>query len=252
MAKHIYGCKKDIPDLRDQFYSAKVTEEALATSVDLRSKCSPIVDQGNLGCCSSCAIASGLREFKAKAAGNWKALSRLFHYWEERKLEGTISTDSGATISDGMKVLKNIGVCPETDWPYDISTFKNSPTQKDLNDAPAYKISSYQRVTSLSLLKAAIAEDYPVVIGVAVYASFEGDAATSTGIIPMPDTSTEKLLGYHAICCVGYNDNKTADGQTGYVIFRNSWGTSWGAEGYGYLPYAYFNSLVTDMWTSQG
>jgi hypothetical protein len=244
MIKRVYGCKKDTPDLRDYLYHAKIDTGSLPGSVDLRSKFSPIVDQGELGSCTSNAIVSGLYEYQLLQKGNWKALSRLFHYYEERSLEGTIDSDSGAEISDGMKVLQQIGVCPETDWPYDISTYANAPTAQDLADALTYKIVEYHRVTSLPLLKAALAEGLPVVLGIDVYSSFESDSVSSTGVIPMPDTAHESLLGGHAICAVGYDNAKSA------VIFRNSWGPSWGDQGHGYLPYAYFKSLVSDMWTS--
>jgi|GEM_PF-3062919 len=63
--KRIYKLKPDIIDLRDSIYMAKtiVHPKALPTTVDLRSKCSPIVDQGELGFCTANAIASGLREY---------------------------------------------------------------------------------------------------------------------------------------------------------------------------------------------
>ena len=203
MSKYIYGCKKDTPDLRDHLYSAKVDKAVLPAQVDLRAKFSPVVDQGELGSCTANAIVSGLREYQLLQKGEWKALSRLFLYYEERSLEGTVDSDSGAEISDGMKVLHQIGVCPERDWPYDISTYMKPPIPQDLTDASLYKIIDYHRVTSLDLLKAALAEGLPVVMGIDVYLSFESDSVSSTGIIPMPDTTNEKLIGGHAICAAG-------------------------------------------------
>jgi len=249
---HKYGLKKDKPDLRDHiFYSTKF-KTTLPTHVDLRAGCSPIVAQGNLGSCTANAIASGLREYQLKKVNKWVALSRLFLYWQERKLEGDIADDNGAQIRDGMKALHQIGVCPEVDWPYDITTFANTPTYKDNTDAAVYKISEYHRISSLDLLKAALAEGMPVVIGITVYTSFESANAISTGIVPVPNLQTEQILGGHAICCIGYDDAKSANGQTGYVIFRNSWGTSYGEQGYGYLPYAFWaQNLVSDCWTSK-
>ena len=54
--------------------------------------------------------------------------SRLFLYYSERAIEGSISTDSGAMISDGVRVLDTLGVCPETTWPYDIKRFADKPS----------------------------------------------------------------------------------------------------------------------------
>ncbi len=242
-----YLLKKDTPDLRDHIFyttSYKKTEH-LPVRVDLHDKCSPIVDQGELGSCTANAIVSGLKEYLLKNKAAWIALSRLFLYWEERSLEGTVNEDSGAEIRDGMKVLNKIGVCPETDWPYDISTFTNTPTDRMVTDAAAYKVVEYHRIISLDQLKAALAEGLPVVIGIDVYESFESDTVAKTGIVPLPDTTTERYLGGHAVLAVGYDDEKQQ------MIVRNSWGMEWGDEGYCYLPYDYYNKgYVSDCWTS--
>jgi len=245
---HKYLLKKDTPDLRDHIFcstSFKV-EAHLPTQVDLRKKCSSIVDQGQLGSCTANAIVSGLREYLLEQKAAWVALSRLFLYWQERNMEDTVSEDSGAEIRDGMKVLNQIGVCPEVDWPYDISTFTNPPTDKMVADTAPYKVAEYHRITSLAQLKAALAEGLPVVIGIEVYESFESDDVASSGVVPMPDTTKEQDLGGHAVLVVGYDDDKSQ------LIVRNSWGITWGDLGYFYLPYDYYNKYSSDCWTSRG
>jgi C1A family cysteine protease len=244
MGKRIYGLKKDEPDLRDYIYQTEVIKEVLASKIDLRDEMSAVVDQGDLGSCTANAMASGLREFlELRDNVSYTALSRLFLYWHERYLEGTVSTDSGASIRDGMKVLKNIGVCPEVDFPYDISKFTNKPSAKAETDAVEYKISQYSRILSLTKLKASLSEDLPVVFGFAVYESFESDDVTNTGWAPLPKEG-EKLLGNHAVLAVGY------DNANSVVICRNSWGKEWGDKGYFYLPYSFWSKdLVFDMWT---
>jgi len=60
----------------------------------------------------------------------------------------------------------------------------------------------------------------------------------------MPGPS-EKSVGGHAICCVGYDD------ATQHFIIRNSWGNQWGLQGYFMMPYAYptNSNLADDFWT---
>ncbi|MBP2651363.1 MAG: xylellain [Firmicutes bacterium] len=247
--KHKYLLKQDSQDLRDHIFCSAIfkAETHLPTKVDLRKKCSPVVNQGNLGSCTANAIASGLREYLlVNKEVKWEQLSRLFLYYEERLLEGTVSEDSGAEIRDGMKVLNKIGVCPEADWPYVEATFTNPPTNKMTADAVPFKIAEYHRITSLAQLKAALAEGLPVVIGIEVYDSFENDDVANTGVVPMPDTSTEQDLGGHAVLVVGYDDAKSQ------LIVRNSWGITWGDLGYFYLPYDYYNKYSSDCWTSKG
>ncbi|MFB9757550.1 C1 family peptidase [Ectobacillus funiculus] len=244
-----YRLKNDSIDLRDIYYRStqykSVTD--LPEEVDLRNKLSPIVDQGELGSCTANAIASGLGEFKLLQEGKpLTRLSRLFLYWQERYLEGTVNEDSGAYIRDGMKVLQTIGTCPESEYPYDIKNFTQTPTAKQVADAGAFRmISEYHRVYDLLSLKSALTEGFPVVIGILVYESFESEKVAQTGIVPLPIKSREQYLGGHAVLAVGYNKI----GRTNYIIIRNSWGEEWGDKGYCYIPESFFSrGFVTDMW----
>jgi len=247
----IYNLRPDPEDHRDWLYmSVFVTGDAeLPAYVDLRATCSGIVDQGELGSCTANAIASGLREYWELQDGTDTRLSCLWLYWKERSLEGTIPEDSGANIRDGMKVLQQMGCAREDDWPYDISKFTDTPSKKSSRNAMNYKIAAYHRVVSLVDLKTALADGYPVVLGIMVYESFESSQVEATGIVPLPRRG-EKCLGGHAVLAVGYADDAKRMG-TGKVICRNSWGDNWGDKGYFYLPYSYFRSNVSDMWTGK-
>jgi C1A family cysteine protease len=250
MKKRVYKLKADPEDLRDRFFRpTQFIIKVLPTVVDLRSDCSPIVDQEALGSCTANALASGLREYWQNRTGKLTRLSRLWLYWEERHLEGTVNEDSGATIRDGLKVLQQMGCAPESDWPYDITKFTQTPPVKPTTDAKQFKISEYHRVINLTTLKNALAEGYPVVIGIKVYESFESDQVAQNGIVPLPKHG-EQFLGGHAVLAVGYRDDPNSKGQ-GFVTCRNSWSESWGDKGYFYLPYGYFINYVTDMWTGK-
>lgn len=240
-----YDLVKDKVDSRDLMYGKRHAMEiqTLPEKIDLRKKCSPIVDQGQLGSCTANAIVSGLREFMLlnDKSSNFERLSRLFLYWWERELEGSVYRDSGASLRDGMKVLKKEGVCLEVSWPYDIKTFENTPTEKELEEAKNYTISGYQRIKSIDEIKHALLIDHLVVFGMTVCESFE--TVGTDGIVPVPKDG-EKELGGHALCIVGYDDNFN----NGSFIVRNSWGDAWGDEGYCYIPYSMFKYLM-DIWT---
>jgi len=220
------------------------TEDQLPDKVDLRNFCSPVVDQGQQGSCTANAIVSGLREYlEIKGGAMLVPLSRAFLYYEEREKEGTVDQDAGAAPVDGMETLKTIGVCTDAEMPYSDTDFTTAPTSQDIIDAAKYKIAEYHAVPSMALMKAALAEGNPIVLGIMVYESFEGEAVKETGIVPMPDIATEQLLGGHAVLAVGYDDEKE------WVIVRNSWGQGWGDKGYCYIPYGYFTpDLVSDYW----
>src|SRR6516162_9925260 len=183
-----YGWLPDLPDHRDHYYAAVVERAAvLPASADLRALCPPIYDQGQLGSCTANAIAGAIEFDRLKQNATDFTPSRLFIYYNERAIEGTVDSDSGAQIRDGIKSVGQQGDCPETEWPYDISKFAQKPPKPCYADARKYKVVSYQRVTqSPDQMKGCLASGYPFVFGFTVYASFETPQVAKTGVLPMP------------------------------------------------------------------
>jgi C1A family cysteine protease len=219
--------------------------QGLPPSVDLRSECPPIYDQGQLGSCTANAI-GGAIEFDQRKQGTTEFVpSRLFIYYNERTIEGTVSQDSGAQIRDGIKSVATLGAPPEQDWPYDITKFAQQPPPNAFADAKQDIVSSYSRVPQLLIqMQGCLASGYPFVFGFTVYDSFESDAVAQTGNVPMPG-SGENVQGGHAVVAVGYDNSRRV------FIVRNSWGPSWGAKGYCFMPYEYLltPNLASDFWT---
>lgn len=241
-----YGWKRDLPDRRDHVFLPSVTEpKALPREVDLTSKCPPVYDQGRLGSCTSNAICAAYLFEYMKQNGRSLELSRLFHYFNERKMEGTVDFDSGASIRDGIKTAVSQGICRESSWLYDIRKFKKVPPSKCYDEALNYQVLSYMRLSQILYdLKACLAAGSPFVFGFSVYESFETNEVTRTGKAPMP-AANERLLGGHATMAVGYSDTDQR------FIVRNSWSLKWGKQGNFTLPYAYLTSpgLAADFWT---
>ena len=243
-----YGWIPDLPDHRDFEYA--VSKRAIAKllpHVDLRTGCPIVYDQGQLGSCTANAIGGAHQFEQIKLVGGVKAFipSRLMIYYDERAMEGTIGSDSGAQIRDGMKSVAVQGVCPETMWPYNIKKFTTKPTPACFVEGKKHLVTSYMRVLqTLDQMKGCLAAGFPFVFGFSVYESFESAQVAKTGIVPMPGKN-ESCLGGHAVMAVGYDD------PTKRFIVRNSWGTGWGMAGYFTIPYQYLTNinLASDFWT---
>ena len=241
-----YGWKPDLPDHRDLKYAAAAaTLRKLPPKVDLRSHCPAVYDQGPLGSCTGNAIAGAIQfEMIRQKMSDWTP-SRLFIYYNERVIENTVNSDSGAQIRDGIKTVNKQGVCPETMWPYVRNEFDKKPYDTCYTSALQNKAVSYQRVAQiLTQMKGCLAEGFPFVAGFTAYSSFEGQEVAKTGVLGLPDKS-EDVVGGHAVLVVGYNDSKKT------WLVRNSWSANWGQAGYFTMPYAYLlnEDLASDFWT---
>ncbi|HVU04327.1 MAG TPA: C1 family peptidase [Polyangiaceae bacterium] len=244
-----YGWTPDLPDHRDQVYSAPVVSmRALPPNVDLRPHCPKhIYDQGQLGSCTANAIACAMEFDLMKQKATVFTPSRLFIYYSERKIEGSIGQDSGAQIRDGIKSVHKLGAPPETQWPYsdkDPGDFQKEPSSAAYAAAAKHKVTSYHRIPrTLNQFKGCLASGYPFVFGFTVYESFEGEAVAKSGILQMPGPN-EEVVGGHAVLAVGYDDAAQR------FIVRNSWAADWGMGGYFTMPYAYLldHDLSDDFW----
>jgi len=254
-----YGWVPDLPDARDYVYGAPaIALAALPPSADLRPGCPPVYNQGRIGSCTANAIA-GAFEFEVKKQGLTDFMpSRLFIYYNERNIEGHVQFDSGAQIRDGVKSVANLGVCSETEWPYDDTPAPSEggafppgakeaqqPPPQCYQDALNNRVTTYSRVVQdLDQMRSCLASGSPFLFGFTVYASFESQAVAQSGVAPMPQPG-EQVLGGHAVLAVGYDDSAQA------FTVRNSWGPAWGQAGYFTLPYAYLTtpSLSSDFWT---
>jgi C1A family cysteine protease len=241
-----YGWIPDLPDDRDHLYAAPPAFlSALPPYMDLRVKCPDVYNQGMLGSCTANAIGGAIEFDRLKQGLPDFVPSRLFIYYNERVIEGTVELDSGAMLRDGIKSVASQGVCPEPEWPYDISKFAVKPSAQAYEDAESDRAVSYQSlIQDLNQMRGCLASGYPFIFGFTVYESFESDAVTQTGHVPMPGP-IERAVGGHAVMAVGYDDVS----QT--FLVRNSWGTGWGIAGYFTMPYTYLiqPGLASDLWT---
>jgi C1A family cysteine protease len=246
MSIPMFHWRRDKRDKRDYLYRS--TTAKTPSTIDLRAFSTPVEDQGNLGSCTGHAVAGAIELINMKN-NIVNEISRLFIYYYERLLIGTINYDSGAYIRDGIKATNRWGAPLENLWPYNISKFKAAPTTAAVQDAAKRKVTLYERALDFNACINALANGYPVIIGFIVYSSFmRGNWHRTTAIMPYPNTRSESVLGGHAVLLVGYNNSSQR------FIVKNSWGTNWGDKGYFYMPYSVLTTpgMASDFWVIKG
>lgn len=214
-------------------------------SVDLSPLFAGIRDQAGEGACTGMSTAAVREILWGSAHGKMldTRLAPAYLYARTRIAEGSFPRDAGACMADEFAVLQGFGVCPEIDMPYDAD-----PTERPSNvadaAAPAFRIDQPATVDMLNTdaVKQVLAAGMPIGIAIPCYQSFED--CGSDGVLTIPDTDREALLGGHGLCICGYDTARKA--------WRgiNSWGTGFGDHGYFWMPEAY-GSLIWEAWTAR-
>lgn len=255
-----YGWVPDLPDHRDHLFSAPPPSGGLPIKSDTHDLITTVYDQGDLGSCTANAIGQAMMMVLKKQKDLVITPSRLFIYYNERKMEGSVNEDSGAQIRDGVKSVAQQGVCTEAQWPYDVKKFATVPPSMCYSRALDHQAQRYLRVLpTQQQTQLCLASGYPFVFGISVFESFESDEVARTGNVPMPQDS-EANLGGHAIICIGYNNGPTLQLPKGDLwptrtfLCQNSWGKDWGMKTYQgcfTIPIEYITNqnLADDFWT---
>lgn len=214
----------------------------LPAGIDLRHLCLPVRDQGVEGACSGFCTAAFCEALYASTGRPLPDyLSPAYVYAKTRIQDGTFPQDSGASLADEFTSLWNFGICPEQFMPYTGNPAEPVPPKCDMAALPL-RTQAVQVDRQIDALKSVLANKRTICIGVMVYESFEKPDAK--GFLKLPQVTTEKFLGGHAVLLCGYNN------ASGCWIVRNQWGTRWGIGGYCYMPYGY-EIHWTEAWTGK-
>lgn len=242
--KRKYLLKRSAYDHRDYKITFNHPDDSLPDSVDLRQKELPIYDQGQTNSCTSNSICHTCMYDIWKQDKIVLIPSRLFVYYNERMMDGTVNEDCGSTIKQSVKAVAKYGFVSEDKWNFDPNKIITKPPQELYDEAKNHIGREYYQVTqTVEQIKKAIAAGFYVNLGIAVYDSFESDEVSTTGVIPMP-TASNVLRGYHAVCLCGYSQEKQC------FLLMNSWSQSWCLNGCAWISYQYISDpkLAFDAW----
>ena len=244
----VNGCIKSTPSVKDHMYAnVRAMKTDLPAKFEL--KMNIIKDQGKAGSCVGQAI-SAIQEWDAEVRYNAEAkiLSPLYIYSETKAVDGIAS--EGTSIKTALDVLTKKGICEESLYPYsdsqDIINLKFPMKNTTMyNNAKKYTTKGYAKLNNVQEVKNAVYNENGAILGLLVTDSFQ-DAPN--GVIDQPLGS---IYGMHAVAVKGWDDTmiKTVNGKTykGFLIIQNSWGTQWGDNGIGYIPYDQYDWTLLDF-----
>lgn len=222
-----------------------------------------IKNQGRIGSCTAHAGVAIMEYYIKKRTGTNYNLSELYLYYVTRFLLGWENRDSGAYLRKTMEALTRFGVPEEKFWVYDTKKWNVAPGNLVSELANDYNAVRYMRIDSinkkpedvLQSIKSMLNRKFPIMFGFTCYKNALQNAAKS-GNIQFP-SNQDKKIGGHAVVIIAYDDQhiiKDSNGisNSGAVKIRNSWGTNWGNNGYGWLSYDYIlKKYARDFWIMQ-
>ena len=221
---------------------------SLPKSWSLKQYCPAIGSQGGYQTCVGWAVGYAARTISEAIRQGWnntntitnEAFSPLFVYGNIKFAE-TRNCNTGSNIENALKLLKNTGVVKKRSFDaLCVETVKSSL----LSEAAKYKIDDYfllfgpehTEEQAVNTTKKAIAENCPVIIGFKIYESF------NTQVLDCWDGPSGRHTGYHAMCVVGYDDNKYG----GAFLLMNSWSSNWANGGYVWVKYKDYSNYTHD------
>jgi C1A family cysteine protease len=211
--------------------SLSLPSTTVPPSYDFSESMAPCYDQGQTNSCTANAACGAVQFIE----NDPNTPARMFVYYNERVIQNTTNQDDGATMGCSIQSLKTYGVCDETYWPFDQQDLFQKPTDQAYAVAKKDLLIDAYSVSTPEQIKSCISQRIPIIFGMNVYSFMESANMAHNGYLQMP-SATDTYLGGHALLICGYDDS------TKYYKIRNSWGTSWGLNGYFYAPYDYINN----------
>ena len=201
--------------------------------------------QGDTGTCVGWATAYAARTIMEAQKQGWhdpalitaQAFSPSFVYNQIRS-EQHDECRSGVRIEDALEVLKQNGVVRHSEFPFECD---RSITTVDTVDASFNRIKDYKKLFDINSnnkvlpIKKSLSEGNPVVVGLEITDSF-----VSLHGAPLWMPGQEERIAGHALTVIGYDDNRYG----GAFELMNSWGPSWGQNGFIWIRYSDFESYV--------
>lgn len=239
----------------EESYSNFVKHRGLAKKIDLSNRMPPVGSQGQQGSCVAWSTAYALKSYHEKVKRKWqwdagdrddnrcnanarRVFSPAYVY---NQING--GRDNGSSIYNALQLTMKQGIAPCNYMPYNVKDYRKQPSSAAKKAAKKYRAKDFRKLdmTNIDAIKGELAKGNPVIFGGKVYRELHKLRAKN----PIMDRYTGAVSGGHAMVLVGYDDNlKLPRGGKGAFKLINSWGTWWGAGGYGYISYSIWPDIA--------
>ena len=222
------------------------TKANLPPIFDLKPFCPEIKDQGELYSCvgwsvgyAAMTIEKALSyNIRNKTIINYNAQSALFVFNQIN--EG--HCDRGSKISDAVQFLMNNGNCFAREFDQDINDCQKQASDSLKLKAAANAIADFQTLFGIDAderfktwkVRQSLANRKPVIVGMRVLKNFY---QLKNARFWWPDKGNTTPAGGHAMVVIGYDDHK------GAFQLMNSWGKTWGNQGFIWIKYRDFGKF---------
>lgn len=224
-------------NIRRQYIGPAFADEELPPKISLRKYCPIPGDQGNMGSCVGWAVGYGAYSILHAAQTNntnrqqitATSFSALYLYNQVKVSD----CEKGAVLSKALLFSKQRGDCRKSVFhPENCYVMPDAglPTVKT-KDYQALFYGNESKRIKLNAVKQKIADNIPVIIGFETNKFFSGQYITRDN--PVWRAGGSSSSG-HAVVIVGYDD------ATELFEVLNSWGTSFGDQGFFYMKYEDF------------
>jgi hypothetical protein len=251
----VLDARPDPLDFRDKMYEATLVyvppERTLQSYLDSYPAAKPveILDQHSEGACTGFALAAVanhlLRTSRIRPPATAVKVpeapvsERMLYEMARRYDEWPGEEYSGSSARGAMKGWHKHGVCARDTWPYIPGHADNVLSSIRAAEARERPLGAYYRVNHQDLvaMHAAIAEVGILYATARVHSGWR--RVKVDGLIPQ----TDELIGGHAFAIVAYDDS-------GFWI-QNSWGPTWGRNGFCKITYDDWLENGTDIWAAR-
>jgi len=222
----------------------------LPTSIDLSPYMPPVGDQGTQNSCVGWVLGYYLKSYQEHIEHNQEygldedythRYSPAFIY----NLTKRDSCESGAYLINALLLLKDTGVAPWEDAPYEPSLCDTISSQA-IEKAQCARVSDIKRLDSksrsfVSNMRYFLYKASPLVISLQPYEDFIHPRLYNGEYFYKELNTQERLPSFlHAVLVVGYDDTKRA-----FKVI-NSWGQEWGNNGYLWIDYNVMQEIIVE------